>query len=50
MDTEKIKLIIRNMESLINCLKQELETPVSYENIAPHIEEDYDEIFYDFED
>jgi hypothetical protein len=43
------------MESLLNCLKQELETPVSYdvnsyENIAPHIKEDYDEIFYDFED
>ena len=56
MDKEKIKLIIKNMESLINCLKEEVDgAPVfydmnSYEKIAPLIEDDYDEVFYDYED
>lgn len=56
MDKERVKLIIQNMESLINCLKAEIdEAPVfydenSYEKIVPHIEDDYDEIFYDYEE
>lgn len=53
MDKENLKLIVRNLESLINCLKTELDletsshkSEVRYEEIAPHIT-DYDEIFYD---
>jgi len=53
MDKEKIKLIIRNLESLIECLKSEIYSDVDsykqesqYEEIASYIE-DYDEVFYD---
>jgi len=54
MDKEKLKLIIRNLESLVECLKSEVYSDVSsytlrdprYEEIASHIH-DYDEIFYD---
>lgn len=53
MNKEKLKIIIRNLESLVNCLKEEInsdeylnkeETP-SEESIFRI--EDYDEIFYD---
>jgi len=52
MDKENLKLIVRNLESLVNCLKAELyaedscKSEVEYEEIASHIT-DYDEIFYD---
>jgi len=51
MDKEKLKLIIRNLESLVECLKSEVYSDVdsykpNYEEIAPHIA-DYDEIFED---
>lgn len=54
MDKEKLKLIVRNLESLMECLKSEIYSDVdsfkmSYENIAPHIT-DYDEVFYDGDD
>jgi len=54
MDKEKLKLITRNLESLVECLKSEIYSDVdsfkmSYENIAPHIT-DYDEVFYDGDD
>ena len=54
MDKERLKLIVKNLESLVNCLKEELqsddnkEEELSYEEIAPYIE-DYDEVFYDDE-
>jgi len=54
MDREKLKLIIRNLESLVECLKSEVYSDASmytskdirYEEITSHIH-DYDEIFYD---
>lgn len=53
MDQEKLKLIVRNLESLVNCLKSELESDqkpdLNYEEIAPYLQ-DYDEVFYDDED
>jgi hypothetical protein len=54
MDKEKIRLIVRNLESLVNCLKEELDSDQdsykpNYEEIAPYIK-DYDEVFYDEED
>jgi hypothetical protein len=54
MDKEKIKLIIRNLESLVDCLKSEVYSDVDsykaqYEEVAPYID-DYDEVFYDEED
>ena len=52
MDKERLRLIVKNLESLVNCLKQELESDngkdLNYEEIAPYIE-DYDEVFYDDE-
>ena len=51
MDQEKLKLIVKNLESLVNCLKSELESDEKlpqYEEIAPYLE-DYDEVFYDDE-
>ncbi len=56
MNKEKLKLIIRNLESLVECLKSEVYSDVDsykpetqYEEIAPYID-DYDEVFYDEED
>ncbi len=54
MDKEKLKLIIRNLESLVDCLKTEVYSDEDsykpqYEEIAPYIH-DYDEVFYDEEE
>jgi len=57
MDKEKLKLIIRNLESLVDCLKSEVYSDIDsykqqepqYEEIAPYIN-DYDEVFYDEEE
>ena len=51
MDKEKLKLIIKNLESLVECLKSEVYSDVDsykphYEEISPYIQ-DYDEVFYD---
>jgi hypothetical protein len=49
MDKEKLKLIIRNLESLVDCLKSEVYSDVDsykYEELGTTIT-DYDEIFYD---
>ncbi len=53
MDQEKLKLIVRNLESLVECLKAEINSteeeitkPLDYEEILPYIN-DYDEVFYD---
>ena len=53
MDKEKLKLIVRNLESLVECLKSEIYSDIdsykaSYEEVAPYIT-DYDEVFYDDE-
>jgi len=53
MDKEKLKLIIRNLESLVDCLKSEVysdtDSYLNYEDVAPHLS-DYDEVFYDGDD
>ena len=54
MDKEKLKLIVRNLELLVDSLKSEIYSDVdsyraNYEEIAPYIN-DYDEIFYDGDD
>jgi hypothetical protein len=54
MDREKLKLIVRNLESLVECLKSEIYSDAdaykaSYEDVAPYIT-DYDEVFYEGDD
>jgi hypothetical protein len=55
MDKEKLKLIVKNLESLVDCLKLEIYSDVDlykhpqYEEIAPYVE-DYDEVFYEEDD
>jgi len=57
MDREKLKLIVKNLESLVECLKSEINSDVDsykqqepqYEEIATYLE-DYDEVFYDDDD
>jgi len=52
MDREKLKLIVRNLESLVNSLKEEIGSDVkepNYEEIKNFLT-DYDEVFYDEED
>jgi hypothetical protein len=47
MDTERLKLIIRNMELLLDSLKAEIYSDMpqyKYDDIVP-LEEDYDEVF-----
>jgi lipopolysaccharide export LptBFGC system permease protein LptF len=51
MNKEKLKLIIKNLESLVDCLKSEVYSDVDsykpqYEEVSTYIE-DYDEVFYD---
>lgn len=56
MDREKLKLIVRNLESLVECLKAEIEPEIENEVKGPAYDEiktfltDYDEVFYDEED
>jgi hypothetical protein len=52
MDKEKIKLIVRNMELLVDSLKAEIYSDVSsyrFDDISPR-EVDYDEVFEDDDD
>ena len=54
MDKEKLKLIVKNLESLVECLKSEVYSDVdsyklNYGEISPYIN-DYDEVFYDGDD
>lgn len=50
---ERLKLIVRNLELLVDSLKKELNLDerleYNYEEIKPYLE-DYDEVFYDEED
>jgi uncharacterized protein VirK/YbjX len=53
MDKEKLKLIVKNLESLVECLKSEVYSdPESYKqesryNQISNYITDYDEVFYD---
>ena len=52
MDKEKLKLIVRNLELLVDSLKTEIYSDVQsykYDDIKPR-ELDYDEIFEDDDD
>ena len=52
MNREKLKLIVRNLESLVECLKEEIGSDIKdpqYEEIKNFLT-DYDEVFYDEED
>lgn len=53
MNKEKVKLIVRNLELLVQSLKEELEEKdkpeYNYEEITSHLT-DYDEVFYDEDD
>jgi hypothetical protein len=51
MDKEKLKLIVRNMELLVDSLKAEIYSDVQaykFDDIKPK-ELDYDEIFEDYQ-
>lgn len=55
MDKEKLKLIVRNLESLVECLKSEVYSDVdayttkqdNFDDPADYYITDYDEIFND---
>ena len=50
MDKERLKLIVRNLESLVECLKSEIYSdPDSYRQSKEHANHisDYDEVFDD---
>ena len=52
MDVEKIRLIVKNLESLVECLKSEINADIKdphYEQVKNFLN-DYDEVFYDEED
>ena len=52
MNREKLKLIVRNLESLVECLKEEIGSDTKdeqYEEIKSFLT-DYDEVFYEEED
>jgi len=52
MDKEKVKLIVRNLELLVDSLKAEIYSDVSsyrFDDIKPR-EVDYDEVFGDDDD
>jgi hypothetical protein len=52
MDKEKLKLIVQNLESLVQCLKSEIGSDETknnnyqYEEVSDYLT-DYDEVFYD---
>jgi hypothetical protein len=52
MDLEKVRLVVKNLESLVRILKEELEQeqdpPIvdEYDSITP-FDEDYDEVYVD---
>lgn len=53
MDQEKLKLIIQNLESIVECLKTEVHSGVdvykaeNYDDPIHYSIEDYDEVFED---
>jgi hypothetical protein len=51
MDKERVKLIVRNMELLVNALKKELEEPTdqTYKEVCSYIDE-YEPNYYEEED
>jgi len=52
MDKEKLKLIVKNLESLVECLKSEVYSDIdAYKpDLESNLITDYDEVFYDDDD
>jgi hypothetical protein len=52
MNQERLKLIIKNLESLVNCLKEEIQEPIkyNYEEVVSYIEDDVDEYYVEEEE
>lgn len=50
MDKEKLKLIIRNIELLLDSLKVEIYSEVNTKETTKKVITDYDEIFDEYED
>ena len=50
MDKEKLKLIIRNLESLVDCLKSEVYSDVDAYTENRNMITDYDEVFEEGDD
>lgn len=50
MDTEKLKLIIRNMELLLDSLKAEVYSDATTSRVPKKVITDYDEIFDEYDD
>ena len=55
MDRERLKLIVRNMKSLVDALESEVYSDIdayqfeNYKEMHPVVD-DYDEVFYDGDD
>ncbi len=49
MDKEKLKLIVRNLELLVDSLKEEIYSDTQLKSYSPVTKQitDYDEIFYE---
>jgi hypothetical protein len=50
MDREKLKLIIRNLESLVDCLKSEVYSDIQSYKDSRNVINDFDEVFFDGDD
>ena len=50
MDKDKLKLIVRNLELLVDSLKAEIYSDVSASKTPKRVIDDYDEIFEEYDD
>ena len=50
MDKDKLKLIVRNLELLVDSLKAEIYSDVSASKTSKRVIDDYDEIFEEYDD
>ncbi len=50
MDKDRLKLIVRNLELLVDSLKAEIYSDVSTSKVPKRVIDDYDEIFEEYDD
>lgn len=50
MDKDRLKLIVRNLELLVDSLKAEIYSDVSASKTPKRVIDDYDEIFEEYDD
>lgn len=50
MDKDRLKLIVRNLELLVDSLKAEIYSDVSTSKAPKRVIDDYDEIFEEYDD